>query len=423
MYEEKIKGLQETNCYLALNPDCSLKYAEYACVYDKKRDALYKINDDTLDFLIKYQNISVSDIESASTEVKEFITYLLDEQIFVPTQTPFRERIFSVGAKFRPSLPSLRYLLVHLTKDCNLRCRHCYVAPNSNEFLAFDDVEDMLNQMQEMQGFNILLSGGEPLCYPFFYDLNDRLPKYDLRFELLSNGTLITQDVAKMLNVHHVQISIDGMEESHDFMRGRGSFKKAVQGIENLLEAGKEVSISTMVYRKNINEFDEIQHLLDDYGIQQWIINQPSFAGRWRDNADLRVSMEDAARIMINYSRGEGPHKSETNFTCGSHIAAVMPDGGIYPCPFLNTKDMLMGTVSETGLRNAWKNRKGTTILELKECEPCEDFYKCKGGCRYRAKEEGNVCGKDPVMCIIYRKGNESGAMPKDKSFINKPTL
>ncbi len=390
--------------YFSLNPDCSLKYIEYGSVYDKKRDALYKLNDDALDFLLKHQNVPSSILDTSSDEVRKFTKYLLDEKIFLPTENPFPERSFLVSDEFRPSLPSLRYLLMHLTKDCNLRCRHCYVAPNTNEYLPYNTAEKVFAQMQEMQGLIILLSGGEPLVHPNFWDLNDTLPKYDLRFELLSNGTLITPETAKNLNVHHVQISIDGLEEAHDFMRGQGSYKKAINGIENLREAGKDVSISTMVYAKNINDFDAMEKLLDEYEISQWIINQPSAAGRWHENLDYSISIETAVKVMIRYGRGEGLHESKTNFTCGSHITTVMVNGNIYPCPFLSDEEMLMGTIDKTGLRDAWKNRKGITLSELAECEPCEFLEKCRGGCRYRAKEEGHVCGKDPVMCAIYKK-------------------
>ena len=399
-------GFDDNFRYLGLNLDCSLKYMEYGCVYDKKRDELYRLNNNALRFLLSHQNISRPDLDTISDEVRRFVTYLVDERIFLPAEQPISDRTFFVGDEFRPSLPSLRYLLLHLTKDCNLRCKHCYVAPNTQEFLPYDTVKTAFNQMQELQGLNILLSGGEPLRHPDFWDINGILPTYDLRFELLSNGTLITSDAAKKLNVHHVQISLDGLEKAHDFMRGQGSFKRSIRGIENLRGAGKSVSISTMVHAQNINDFDQMERLLDEYQISQWIINQPSAAGRWGENIDNGVPIESAAKIMVKYSRGEGPHESKSNFTCGSHIATIMTDGGVYPCPFLTDEEMFMGAVDKTSLRAAWKNRKGITINDLTECEPCDYLEKCRGGCRFRAKEEGNVCGKDSVMCTIYKKGD-----------------
>jgi radical SAM protein with 4Fe4S-binding SPASM domain len=384
--------------YLVLNPSCSLKCIEYPCVYNKANDNLYKLNEDTLKFLAENQILQKNKIPQS---IRHFVGFLRHENILLDSLTPVKKRKFVVH---KPPIPSLRYLLVHLTLQCNLRCKHCYVAPNENKILSLNTVKKIFDQMQEMQGLIVLLSGGEPLYYPNFWKINDILPKYDLRFEMLSNGTLITKGVAERLNVQHVQVSLDGMQESHDFLRGKGSFKKAVAGIENLIRAGKEVSISTMIHKKNVKDFNAMKKMLDRYGIKQWLINQPSALGRWCDNLDNAVPLETAIDIMIKYARGKGPHQSKTNRTCGSHICTVLADGRIFPCPFLNDRELSMGTIDKTGLRKAWKNYTGITIEELEECRACEFLEQCRGGCRFRAKEHGNICGEDPVLCAIYKR-------------------
>lgn len=384
--------------FLVLSPSCSLKHIEYPCVYNKTNDTLYKLNEDTLEFI---KNNQVFEKSKISQNILNFLEFLNHENIFLDSETPIKKRNFILN---KPSIPSLRYLLVHLTLQCNLQCKHCYVAPNENKFIPLDVVEKIFNQMQEMQGLIVLLSGGEPLCHPKFREINEMLPKYDLRFEMLSNGTKITKSIAENLNVQSVQISLDGMEKSHDFLRGNGSFKAAVKGIENLIAANIEVSISTMVHKNNITDFDAMKKMLDNYGIKQWLINQPSAIGRWRDNLEFSVPLENALDIMIKYGRGQGPHQSKTNRTCGSHICTVLVDGRIFPCPFLSDKELSMGTIDKNGLREAWKKYTGITIEELEECKTCKFLEQCHGGCRFRAKEHGNICGKDPVLCAIYKR-------------------
>lgn len=359
--------------FLVLNPNCSLKYLEYPCVYNKANDNLYKLNEDTLEFLKENQTLEKNKI---SQSIRGFVRFLKNEGILLESKTSIKKREFTFD---RPSIPSLRYLLVHLTLRCNLRCKHCYVASSKDTSLPLETVKKIFDQMQEMQGLNVLLSGGEAMCHPNFWEINDMLPNYNLRFEMLSNGTRITPEVAKRLNVHHVQISLDGMEESHDFLRGKGTFKLAIAGIRNLIAAGKEVSISTMIHKRNINDFDAMKKMFDDFGIKQWLINQPSPVGRWRENLESAVPIEPAIEIMIEYGRGQGPHQSKTNRTCGSHICTIFTDGSIFPCPLLDEKELRMGTIDETGLRKAWANYKGITIEELEECKNCEFLELCHG--------------------------------------------
>jgi len=384
--------------YLILNPSCSLKCIEYPCIYNKINDNLYKLNEDTLKFFRENQVLQKNSIPQT---IRKFVEFLKQESILLDSKTPIRKRKFILN---KPPIPSLRYLLIHLTLQCNLHCRHCYVAPNENKFITINTIKKIFDQMQELQGLVVLLSGGEPLCHPHFWKINEILPSYDLRFEMLSNGTMITSDMAERLNVQHVQVSIDGMEKSHDFLRGKGSFRKAIKGIENLKRVGKEVSVSTMIHKENIKDFDDMKEMFDKYGIKQWLINQPSAIGRWRDNLNSAVPLETAIKIMVEYGRGEGPHQSKTNRTCGSHICTVLADGRIFPCPFLNDEELSMGTIDKAGLRKAWENYTGITVEELEECKSCEFLEQCHGGCRFRAKEHGNICGKDPVLCAIYKR-------------------
>ena len=109
-------------------------------------------------------------------------------------------------------MPSLRYLELMLTESCNLRCRHCYLGEAGEQELPLAAVVQTLTEFQEMQGLRVLLSGGEPLLYSRWQELNERLPEFELRLVLLSNGLLLTDALIQGLNVHEVQLSLDGLE-------------------------------------------------------------------------------------------------------------------------------------------------------------------------------------------------------------------
>lgn len=395
----KRKISSDRKSYLTLNPNCSLKWLEKPHVYNKAMDELYELDEEAMQFLQNNQTIKKSTIDSSC---RDFIDYCIEEGIFLPRNTTMLSRKFPIDVEYHASTPSLRYLLLHMTERCNLQCKHCYVAPLNNQSLRFEEVVDIFQQMEKVQGLIVLLSGGEPLCHPEFWKVNEVLPDFNLRFEMLSNGTLITLEAARQLNVHHVQVSIDGLEESHDFIRGKGNFQKALTGIKNLLEAGKKVSISTMVFTKNLQDFNAMASLWNDLGISQWLVNTPSAVGSWVNFKDLSVPVETVAKYIVQYSRGEGPYKSDFDHICGSHICTVLANGEIYPCPLIADNDTKMGSIMREGLQESWKNKKEMS-LNLTECRNCKYKEECKGGCRSRAKEYGNPCGRDPILCAVFK--------------------
>lgn len=382
---------------LMLAPGCSLKRLETPVVYRRSTDELYELDEEALN-LLNRPTISSADWSGHD----DFIQACLTEQLLVE-RNGRQGRVFAVDPSTTPPLPSLRYLLLHLTEECNLRCRHCYNTSGRPNHLPLSVIEKLFDDLTAMHGLIVLLSGGEPLCHPEFWALNSRLPSYDLRFELLSNGTLITPDIAQRLKVQLVQVSLDGMQASHDFMRGEGTFQKTLNGIEALQGAGIRVAVSSMIFDRNIHEFEQMTRLLDDYRITDWIINQPSRTGRWANYDGTDVSLKVAVNIMATFARGEGPHRSVNNFTCGSHICTVTADGLVYPCPLLNDREMRMGDVVHGGIREAWATKKGISVDMLDDCRTCESFEQCRGGCRFRAKEHGNICGRDPVLCEAFR--------------------
>jgi len=386
-----------------LNPDCSLKRLKESFIYNKSKDVLYRL-DEEAECLFRENKTIIKDM-FAGCEGEEFFLYCLEEEIIIPSERSARKTALFTPAKEELTDPYLRYLLFHITDRCDISCKHCYLGKTQKTSLGFDKICRVFGGMEEMQGLIVLLSGGEPLCHPDFWKINEILPDFNLRFELLTNGTLITKDVARRLKVHQVQVSIDGLETAHDLMRGHGNFQKSVNGIRNLIDAGMKVAVSTMVFAKNLQDFEELQSFLRGMGINQWLVNSPSAIGNWVGHENLSVDHDAIAEKMITYSQAEGPHESKYSQICGSHICTIFADGEIYPCPLIAEEGLKMGNIRD-GLFSAWQNKKSATdFSDFSECGDCTVKHKCHGGCRFRAKESGNPCGRDPVMCAIYKKG------------------
>lgn len=393
------------NKYLALSEDCSLRNLETPCVYNKLTDELYELDQEAYGFLLRC---------NGSATVKglggdpEFLSYCITEGILTSLFDP-HVRHQSIGKS--PS-NSLRYLELHLTERCNLRCRHCYLSAGEGADLDLLNVFKVLDEFDTMQGVRLLLSGGEPLMHKGFWYINEKMSDYGFRSVLLTNGTLITTDVARRLKVHEAQISLDGMRGAHDALRGAGTFNKAVQGIRHLTDAGINVSVATIINSLNADDFGRLGQLLDFLGVTEWNVDMPSVAGRFNDNTDLLLPPAEAGRYL-SYGTGGGHHGGGEGLACGSHLCAVGPRGQVAKCGFYLGSPV--GQIKE-GLAMCW-DRLAPVLLGNLSCD-CEHLDACRGGCRFRAESYTGEFGPDPVRCFslgVVNKQTGGGGMRDNK--------
>jgi radical SAM protein with 4Fe4S-binding SPASM domain len=373
--------------YLRLAEHVSLRALETPHLYDRQADDLYEVNDEAFSWLGQCNGTIPALALQADPD---FLSLLLTESLLAcaarPSPRDLRWR--------RAPAPSLRYLELMLTERCNLCCRHCYLGETGERELPLDAVLQTLKEFQQMQGLRVLLSGGEPLLYSRWEELNNRLPEFELRFVLLSNGLLMTDRVIHHLKVHEVQLSLDGLESGHDFLRGPGTWKKTVACLENLQADGVEVSVATMVHQGNRRELAEMQIWLQKLGIREWNLDIPCKSGRLAQNQDICLDHREGARFL-ELGFGGSAHGAGGEYACGRHLAAVLADGSVAKCGLFG--DQPLGRLDK-GLENCWLRLHHVRLTEL-DCAACCHLDDCRGGCRYRA---GRGLAPDPVMCARY---------------------
>jgi radical SAM protein with 4Fe4S-binding SPASM domain len=371
-----------------LSGQCVLRLLETPCLYHIKKDELYELDDEGLDFLLR------SSVEGCEADQvggdKEFVRFCLDEGI-LSTEPPGQ----SNRTVLRPQeAPSLRYLELQITRRCNLRCRHCFLGPPSNTELTPEEVERALDEFHSMHGLRVLITGGEPLLHREFEKINSMLPIYPVRKVLFTNGILLTDDLLDRLNVEEIQVSIDGLEGAHDSLRGKGTFRKALLSIEMALGKGFDVSVSTMVHGNNMGDFEKMEIMFKSMGIRDWTVDVPCFEGNLRKNSSFHLPPESAGKYL-RYGFGNGLHGGGAGFACGLHLMTVMADGGCARCAFYS--DRPTGHLRE-GLSSPWRRIRPVAISEL-ECR-CDEVETCRGGCRYRAALLGSERGRDLYRCV-----------------------
>lgn len=363
-----------------------LKWLETPSLYQIARDELYELDGDSFRFL---KNCMTAD--GCSSKDSAFIDYCMDEGLLTTENATVPRPVLR-----QSPAPSLRYLELQITDACNLRCRHCYLGETSNRELSPEEVNAVLREFEAMQGLRVLITGGEPLMHGRFPEINEMLPDLFIRKVLFSNGLLLTKDVLGTLKVEEIQISIDGLEQAHDHVRGPGTFSHAMEAVRNALDAGFDVSISTMVHRRNLQDFDAMERLFTGMGIKDWTVDVPCVTGRLKENSDLWVSPEEGGKYL-GYGYGGGLHSSGQGFGCGLHLMSVMADGKIAKCSFY--RDSAVGDITE-GIGTAWKKIQPVRLSDL-SCN-CEYLEVCRGGCRFRAELLAGKSGKDPYRCTLY---------------------
>jgi radical SAM protein with 4Fe4S-binding SPASM domain len=378
------------NKFIILTPHSVLKNLEEPYLYDIEKDELYELNADAYQFLLQ---ISQGINPPVREEDEEFIQFCLSENLVAYSEAPLQKKVF-----LNPfPTPSLRYLELQITDRCNLKCRHCYIGEGSHQDLSKKQIQRVLEEFEEIQGLRLLISGGEPLLHPHFWEINDILRNYAFRSVLLSNGTLITKEVAQKLCVHEVQVSLDGMKGGHESLRGKGTFKKTITAIDHLQQANIRVSVATMIHRRNLSEFAQLASLLQSKHIEEWNVDVPCLEGRLKTNQDFCVSPSEAARFL-EYGFGGGFHGATKNFTCGAHLCAIIANGTVCKCGLFS--DEPVGSI-EQGLGTCWARIPQIVLKDL-TCK-CPVTEECRGGCRYRAKIQGDLFQPDLFQC--YARG------------------
>ena len=380
-----------------LAQDCALKRLENPCVYHIERDELYELDDNAFDFLGRCAG---PDGAPASEGDAEFVRYCMAEGILKKESLP------GGGAVRMPPepatglpVPSLRYLELQLTLKCNLRCRHCYIGPPEPVELPVQDIRRVMAQFEQMQGLRLILTGGEPMLHTRFNEINEMLPDFAFRKILLTNGVLTGTkgglDILKGLNVHEVQVSIDGIGATHDALRGWGSYSKALATIRCAQEAGMDVSVATMVTAGNLKDFDDMDEMLRKMGVRNWAVDAPCMLGNLAANAEFSLTPERAGKYL-NYGWGEGLHGGGgEGFACGLHLMSVLANGRCAKCAFYS--DDTVGHIDE-GLKTCWPRVRPIQLKDL-QCD-CEELQACRGGCRFRAALSGGSLAIDPYRCV-----------------------
>ncbi len=275
----------------------------------------------------------------------------------------------------------LSELWLHITNHCNQSCSHCLFAsgPSAREELPAEQILTLAGQAHQLGCRVFALTGGEPFIHKQFAQIVDGLRALeDARVVVLTNGTLLEKFSEAMdrwdSGQLSLQISIDGLAEKHDRIRGKGQFEKLKTQLSWLTERERPFTLSMCVQQHNVESISDVVEFAARTGASNvhliwYFIRGRGDSSGWvepdRIFANLRLAAKTARRCGVNLDnidaiKSQVFSPSGTIFDgtgSGWDLLAIGPDGAVYPSPALVGIDQLK-TPIETNLYDAWQGSK-----------------------------------------------------------------
>lgn len=188
----------------------------------------------------------------------------------------------------RPRRGPLRPVVIwNLTRRCNLKCRHCYAVAADHFFPGELSGAEAFAVLDDLIAYNIpalILSGGEPLSRPDTLEIARRAKAGGLYTALSSNGTTITDSVARDIadiGFDYVGISLDGTGATNDWFRGAsGAYDAALAGVRNCKSHGVKVGLRYTMTAENSGQLADLLDLTVKEGVEKFYLSHLVYAGR-----------------------------------------------------------------------------------------------------------------------------------------------
>jgi radical SAM protein with 4Fe4S-binding SPASM domain len=330
-----------------------------------------------------------------------------------------------------PRLPVLNqprsgptYAVWELTLRCNQACRFCGTRagrPRPDELDTAAALE-VVRQLAELGVREVAMHGGEAYLRHDWLELVRAIRDRGMSPTLVTGGRGLTWELAaaaKQAGITAVSVSIDGLSETHDWLRGiAGSHDSAREALRHLERAGVMVGANTQVNRRNLRELPALFDELRQHPLYGWQVQLMVPMGRAAEEESLWLEPYDVLELMptlaelrpradaagialwpgdnvgyfgpfehvLRHQRVPEGHSSG----CGGGILAVgiEANGDIKGCSAMSSEGFVAGNVQSSTLRELWER---APELKLARCfQPdtlwgfCRDCYYseiCKAGC------------------------------------------
>jgi radical SAM enzyme (rSAM/lipoprotein system) len=321
--------------------------------------------------------------------------------------------VFAKYVKTQSQLHELNYFFWECTLRCNINCRHCGSDCHKEAGVKdmpgedFLKVTELVSRHYNPNKVMIVITGGEPLVRKDLEEVGIGLYRQGYPWGFVTNGMALTGERLNSLlksGLRSVTVSLDGLEESHNWLRGNSEgFSKALAAIKLLVNEKNIVyDVVTCANPKNFSELNKVKELLIETGVKKWRIFSIDPIGRAKDNPELLLSKAQMLNLMefLKNTRAEG--RIHASYGCdgflgeyeasvrdgigfcraGINVASVLSDGSISACPN-NSHKVIQGNIYKDNFIEVWNNRfqimRDKSWAKKGICKDCKEFKWCRG--------------------------------------------
>lgn len=316
----------------------------------------------------------------------------------------------------------------HLTAKCSNKCTHCYLRNTEGEQQELENELSLEDCFKVIDDFcatvmswdikgRIYFTGGDPLLKKEIFSLIEYSRNKNIDVGLLGNPNFLDYQMAKRLKdagVFYYQVSIDGLESTHDKIRGKGNFQKTIEAIKNLNNVGIPSIVMFTLSRENIDELIPVINLVSQEKVSSFDFARLVPIGMGKDLGENIIRPEEyrelLVRVLEEYKRlrKEGsqtffgrkdnlwkllyqelglssftPREDNLIVTgCQMGIAGltVVADGTVYVCRRL---PIVTGKVPDQKIKEIFIESKEINevreVGKMKKCSKCNLLTFCRG--------------------------------------------
>jgi len=304
-----------------------------------------------------------------------------------------------------------RSVFLYITEKCQLRCKHCYLGwrLERGATMPLKLIITHLKMWKKIGTKRVCFIGGEPTLHPEFRKVvwaANKLKHKEIIMD--TNGIYPSLEVLSKFNPSdftYIQVSLDGASsETHEQIRGKGTFKITLNTIRELSNRGFDVRIICTVNKINIKDCLDILKIADEIGVSLVKYHICSKEGRCKDNPRLPFMSHEWIEFVENLSKFGKRYKTKILFqpSCATrktgyqyfkegyagcigrtlNKVSVFPDGKMYLCSYLFDTDLNFAKLVNGQIRlNKKFNEINLFFNPDSKCNNCQLNQICKGGC------------------------------------------
>lgn len=321
---------------------------------------------------------------------------------------------------------------LELTSNCNLRCKHCYNDSGMKvREIDYERIKHLIDEVELLGNQGVTLSGGEPLLYSKIRELLIFLNSKKLEVTLITNATLIDDGFVQFIhdnNINNIKLQISlegGTKETHDNIRGMGTFERIMSVSEMLSREKIPFYYRITLSKSSCNEVHEIFEILKRYKQNYAKFSGLLPYGRINENIELFPDSDELydavkeIRLLAEENKVFAVLPDQlTESSCplmrDDYEIMMSPridsEGNFYFCQSFNMQELALGNINTAELTEIIESEKMTLLrglvkfryLNLKECKKCFVKQICKGGCPAIVFSQNKLQGDDGFC--RYRK-------------------